>query len=68
MAKNTMRVTILDDGRVKLETADFGTAEHRSADDFVRALERGLGGPIVSEKRRDRHGHHHAHGHTHEKE
>ena len=64
MAPNTLAVTILPDGRVRLETGSFAGAAHTSAEKYVQALMQELG---VSVEERVSTGHVHHHHHAHEK-
>jgi hypothetical protein len=63
LAPNSLAVTILPDGRIRLETGSFAGAQHTSADAFVRALLQELG---VSIESREAIGHVHSHAHSHE--
>lgn len=58
------KVTILPDGRVKMETDTVGAAVHTSAERAIAQLARLLGGQ--SETIRKREGHTHTHGHDHD--
>lgn len=62
MAPNTLDVTILPDGRVRLETGSFAGAQHTSAEKYLQALLKELG-VSVEQKVSTGHVHHHAHHH-----
>jgi hypothetical protein len=68
MGKNEMTVTILDDGRVKVETSQFVGAVHTTAEKFLVELQKQLGGEATRTK--VGHGHNHVHSdgtvHSHE--
>jgi hypothetical protein len=63
LAANSLAVTILSDGRIRLDAGSFAGAQHTSADAFVRALLQELG---VSVESREAIGHVHHHEHSHE--
>jgi hypothetical protein len=63
MPKGQMEITILDDGRIKVETDDMSGPQHKTADEFLKMVSR-LAGGEVTEQKRDR-GHRHAHTHDH---
>jgi hypothetical protein len=65
---DTMTITILDDGRVRIETEGVSAANHVNAEDLLDELEKALGGASSRTKRRDKHSHQHAHTHTHVKQ
>lgn len=65
MNKGEMKIEVLEDGRVKVETGDMGTGPvHKSADDFLKMVEMMLGGEVDVEKIKKGHHHHHEHEHT----
>lgn len=64
--KGQMTITILEDGTIKSETGDMSGPSHKAADDFLKMIERMLGGQVTEEK--ISHGHVHNHEHTHEHE
>lgn len=63
LAPNTLAVTILEDGRVRLDTGNFAGAAHTSADAYVRALLDELG-VTVDERTSLGHVHHDHHDHV----
>jgi hypothetical protein len=63
MPPNTLAVTILEDGRVRLETGSFAGAKHTSADAYMRALIEELG-VVVDERTSLGHVHHHHQHHV----
>jgi hypothetical protein len=63
LAQNSLAVTILPDGRLRVETGSFAGAAHASADQFMRVLLAELG---VSVEERTAIGHVHHHEHDHE--
>jgi hypothetical protein len=70
MKLDTMTMTILDDGTIKTVTSDMSGANHSSADDLIKSVEKLAGGVAKVAKRGDHrhgHGHHHDHVHQHNK-
>lgn len=64
MAANEFDITILPDGRVKVETDDFGPAAHIQADKLLEFIKSKFGGEVVVEaKKKLTHGHIHSHAH-----
>lgn len=62
-----MSVTILDDGTVRMETGDMGGVTHKAADDFLKEVQRLLGGAVeVKSTKGQAHHHHHDHEHGHD--
>lgn len=62
MDKGEMKIEVLPDGRIKVETGDMGTGpQHKSADDFLALVAKMMGGDVEVEK--TKHGHHHHHEH-----
>jgi len=64
---NSLAVTILTDGRIKVETGSFAGAAHTSADKFLQVLLQELG--VTVEQRESIghvHGHEHGHDHSHD--
>jgi len=62
---DTMKVIVLENGTVKIETDAVSPANHRNAEAFLLELARQLGGTT---ERRQKQGHAHQHGcliHTH---
>ena len=60
-----MNVRVLDDGTVRVETGDMGGVSHKAADDFIKELQRLMGGAPAEVKSTKGHAHQHAHGHEH---
>jgi hypothetical protein len=60
-----MRVTILDDGSLKIETDKVSSANHTNAEGFIREMVRMMGGK-QSVKNKVMHGHVHDEQHEHE--
>jgi hypothetical protein len=67
MAKDTMKITVLADGMIKVETSSITTGNHVNADAFVRLISHLAGGDTEIEQKQR---HHHAvqteHEHEHE--
>lgn len=64
--KSEMRVEILPDGSLRVETGDMGGVHHKNADQFLQLLSEMMGGEVESASAKPQHGHHHHHDHTHE--
>ncbi len=65
MKRDTMTVEILDDGIIKITSADkISAPNHVNAEKMVAAITKDAGGPVTI--KRLSHSHSHAHGHTHE--
>jgi hypothetical protein len=64
-APKSMEVEILSDGTVRCETGDMSGPAHKVADDFLKELEKLLGGESSKEKLRNTHTHDHEHGDHH---
>jgi len=61
---DTIKIAILDDGTIKVDTDRVSMPNHTNADGFVRDIGRMAGGKV---ERKHKHGHHeHSHEHTHE--
>ena len=60
LAQNSLAVTILPDGRLRIDTGSFAGAAHASADAFMRTLLQELG-VTVEERTSLGHVHHHEH-------
>ena len=63
--RNQITVEILPDGRIKIDTGDMSGPTHTSADNFLKSVERLMGGEVEVQKRRESHTHHHTHTHEH---
>lgn len=64
--EDTIAIEILPDGTIKVTTNTISPANHMSADQFLREIERLTGGETTKSK--NRHGHIHAHIHGHIKQ
>jgi hypothetical protein len=64
-SKGQMEITILEDGRIKVETDDMSGPAHKTADEFLKMVARLAGGETTEAKREGHHHHHHGHGHAH---
>ena len=60
--KNTYDITVLDDGRVKIETSRFDPASHIKAEKLMAFLQGALGKEISRTKAKSTHTHSHEHG------
>ena len=59
-------IEVKPDGRVAIDTGDLSGAHHASADDFMKELQRLLGGKVEVKSKKGIHSHHHgAHKHVH---
>jgi hypothetical protein len=63
LAQNSLAVTILPDGRLRIDTGSFAGAAHASADAFMRTLLAELG-VTVEERTSLGHVHHQSHEHV----
>jgi hypothetical protein len=61
-----LKVTIKDDGSLKVETEKIGDVNHTNAERFLQYLSAELG--VVPERQRKGHTHAHQHEHEHTKE
>jgi hypothetical protein len=57
MAQDTLKITILDDGSVKVETDRISPANHLSADALVTLLGQLMGGDVSIDQKRPGHTH-----------
>lgn len=64
---NSLEITILPDGRIKIETGNFAGAAHTSAERFLQTLIAELGS-TVDERVSLGHVHHTHHDHEHDAE
>jgi len=60
---DTMKITILPDGRIKVETDEISTPNHTNAGAFLAEMSRMVGGQVTIEAKR---GAQHTHTHHHE--
>ena len=61
---NTLEITVLADGRIKIETGDFAGPTHASAEAAIPAIAQALGVSITDVRKRIVHGHVHNHATT----
>lgn len=66
MSKAPMRITVLPDGSVKIETDKIAPAAHVRAERFLAEVNKLLGGETTRARRG--HAHHDHHDHDHEGE
>ena len=66
MSQNQMVCTILEDGRVKIETDGFSTPVHASAEAALQYIAKELGGGATRTRRVGAHTHAHGHEHSHD--
>jgi len=59
MHQDELKITILDDGRLRVETDTVSPANHLGADELLAFLSRLLGGETLTQPKA------HAHTHTH---
>ena len=57
--EDKIEIEILDDGTIRLETDTISPANHLSADQFLKEIERLTGGTTTKTKNRHGHVHHH---------
>lgn len=60
-----IRIKVLDDGKISVETDDLSGENHVSADQLMKMFDQMLGMPIEV-KKKDKGLHHHHHGHSHQ--
>ena len=64
MTNDKIKITILEDGTIRVETDQVGQANHMSADNFLKMMAQLAGGPtMVTKKGAGLHHHHHDHEH-----
>ncbi len=69
MNKGEMEVKVLEDGTLRMESADMSGVAHKAADEFFKEVTRLLGGEFTDTKLRphththdeNEHNHHHHH-------
>ena len=66
MSKAPMRIRVLEDGSVKIETDTISPASHVRAERFLAEVQKLLGGETT--RVRKGHAHHHTHDHEHDEE
>ena len=52
-----IKVTILDDGSIKMEAGEISPAQHRQADQIFKAITEGMGGAFTDENAKGRKSH-----------
>jgi hypothetical protein len=57
MNMDGITITVLDDGRVKIETDEISAPNHKSADEALKFLEELFGGEVIIVKRKAKHAH-----------
>jgi len=58
-----IKITILEDGTIKLEADKISQANHVSAEAFMREIKKLAGGPVtITKAAHAEHGHSHSHG------
>jgi hypothetical protein len=57
MTTDTLKITILEDGTIKVETDQISQANHRSADEVVKLLGTLMGGEITIDQHHPGHSH-----------
>jgi hypothetical protein len=64
---DTIKVTILEDGTIKIETDKVSMPNHTNAENFLMAITQAAGGTVERERKSGVHTHtHDGHTHTHE--
>ena len=63
---DTMTITILPDGTIKVDTGVISQANHLSAEAFVAQLAKLTGGPVEVRHKDATHAHGHTHSHGEE--
>ena len=66
MSIDKMTITILDDGRIKIDTDQVSMPNHASAEEFLRLMAELSGGTQERVRKAHGHAHHHEHEHEHE--
>jgi hypothetical protein len=64
MAADEIKITILEDGTIRIETDQVGQANHTSADKLLEQMARLAGGQTETVRKSNTHTHHH-HGVAH---
>ena len=63
---DTLNITILEDGTIKVETDKVSPANHMNAEQFLKFCAERAGGKTDRQRRGHTHGEHHHHDHDHE--
>lgn len=66
LGHNEMTIRVLEDGTLRIETGDMGGVAHKQADDFLKEVQRLMGGQVEVTKSKDAHHHHHGHDQAHD--
>jgi len=68
MKQDTLDLTVLPDGTIKIESPLVSAPNHDSAAEFFKTVARLSGGEVKTSKRKDKvhHTHDHEHEHSHE--
>ena len=66
LGKGEIDITILADGTCRIETGNMAGVKHQAADQFIKELERLMGGDVKIERTKSSHLHAHDHTHGHE--
>lgn len=66
MQADELKITVLEDGRVKIETDKISGANHASAERAIAALAKLLGGSTKTIRKSGAHTHTHNSNHNHE--
>lgn len=61
-----IKVTILSDGTLKIETDRVSMPNHANAEALLREIISGMGGKVDQRRKAGHHHHHHEEGHNHE--
>jgi hypothetical protein len=56
-----IKIEILEDGQISIETDKISGKNHASADEFLAEIEKLAGGPILKQKKKGIHRHTHQH-------
>jgi hypothetical protein len=62
MQEDKIEIEILEDGTIKVSTDSISPANHLSADQFLKEIERLAGGKVTKQKNRHAGQHSHRHG------
>jgi hypothetical protein len=64
--KDTIKIEILDDGRLKITTDKVSAANHTDAEHLLDHIQKACGGPVTVTQNRGGHEHPHEHQHHHQ--
>jgi hypothetical protein len=62
---DSIRIRILEDGTIRIETDAVSQANHMSAEQLLRDVAAACGGESTRQRKSAAHTHHHAHDHAH---